>query len=86
MKKFHLTQNELCEYGLACEMRRLIVDAKIMLENCDAFPEELWDTNDELLEALDKATLEYSKYIRNVDKIQPLAELNESEDLNVYPF
>lgn len=68
MKKFHLTQNELCEYGLACEMQRLIIDARENLYT-DAYPEELWDINDELFEVLDKANLEYSKYIRNVDKI-----------------
>ena len=84
MKKFHLTQNELCEYGLACEMRRLIVDARENL-NTDAYPEELWDINDELLDALDKAMLIYDKYIRKVDKIQPLAELNSGES-DEFPF
>lgn len=82
MKKFHLTQNELCEYGLACEMRRLVVNAKIMLDT-DAFPEDLWDINDELFEVLEKATLIYDKYIRNVDKVQVLAELKYSDN---YPF
>lgn len=85
MKKFHLTQNELCEYGLACEMLRLIVDARENLYT-DAYPEELWDTNDELLEALEKATIEYSNYIRNVDKIASPAELNDSSESHEFPF
>lgn len=85
MKKFHLTQNELCEYGLACEMLRLIIDARENLYT-DAYPEELWDINDELLEVLEKASSEYSTYIRNVDKISSLPEQSDSDDLNVSPF
>lgn len=89
MKKISLTQNELCEYGVACELRRLVLSAKTMLENCDCFPEDLWDTNDELLDALDKANSEYYDFLRKVDKIPTLAELNKSDDLddlNVSPF
>lgn len=68
MIKKRLTEDELYSYGTVCVMRKVVFDAKEILESSENFPDELLDLNEKLLQVLIEAHEEYINYMRKVDQ------------------
>lgn len=70
MKKLHLTQDEICDYGRCCE---LFAHMRPLLEFVEdlggELPEELWECTENLETCLREVKEKTLKFIRSKDKL-----------------
>lgn len=70
MKKLHLTQDEICDYGRCCQ---LFAHMRTLLEFVEDFggelPEELWECTENLESCLRDVKEKTLAFIRSKDKI-----------------
>lgn len=88
-KKLHLTQDELCEYGKACELFGSVSPLLEMLGYTgDQLPEELWECTDTLAECLQEVREKTREYLRSKDKVVFLntEQETESSESHEFPF
>lgn len=88
MKKLHLTQDELLEYGKANELFWGVSPLLEMLAYTgDQLPEALWECTDTLAECLQEVKEKTLEYIRSKDKlILHHIESDERSEIDNYPF
>ena len=87
-KKLHLTQDELCEYGKACELFGSVSPLLEMLGYTgDQLPEELWECTDTLAECLQDVKEKTLAYLRSKDKLVFLhIESENKNESHEFPF
>lgn len=88
MKKIHLTQNELVEYGRATEFESMLASLIGMLEYTgDQLPEVLWKYTEDLTDHLRVVEEKTSEYLRSKDKLiihkLDTSKLSETDE---FPF
>lgn len=89
MKKLHLTQDELLEYGKARELFWCVSPLLEMLGYTgDQLPEVLWDCTDTLAECLQDVKEKTLEYLSSKDKLILLNtdQENESNESHEFPF
>lgn len=89
MKKLHLTQDELLEYGKARELFGSVSPLLEMLGYTgDQLPEVLWDCTDTLAECLQEVKEKTLDYLRSKDKLvlSHVESENESNESHEFPF
>lgn len=89
MKKLHLTQDELLEYGKARELFGSVSPLLEMLGYTgDQLPEVLWECTDNLAECLQDVKEKTLAYLRSKDKLVLMntEQENESSESHEFPF
>ena len=88
MKKLHLTQDELLEYGKASELFWGVSPLLALLgDTGDQLPEVLWDCTDTLAECLQDVKEKILEYLRSKDKlILHHIEYDEPSATDEFPF